>query len=705
MPPSRPDHPPRPRLTVRVGVAGHLWDKIKRKDAEAIQERFHQVFEAIEDEVRSIRIDPEAGYLGPETTDSPPPSADADPETEVTLDEERRRRAPAVLRVLSGLAEGSDRLGARVARSRPSRWKLTAMLPYDRETYLSSFTLKKQLPDGTEVSCVEGDPGYGEPDTVSQREFIDLCEAAEQEGGIQELYGIPGVKGAYEPLAKALCRNSDLVVVLWDHSFGGAGGTGDVVRQAAELGIPVVRIPTDGVGNPWVHRAGKEEEARAMGLRPLAGYFQRLLVAPKPTKEDMEVERDNPRERYFAERPRTGRAGRIYDLFFNTLAGRSPPMPRPIPPPYGDATPLGPKRPPHADRAEPDLVRELKEKWEREWIAQGTSHDLCRALTATGIHRHYAWASHLATHNGGRYRSLFLMNYMLSWLAVAAAAAGIAFARASFDTGVKAAAIVEVLLLICILGIFFYGTRHRFHSRWLDCRRLAEWIRSLPILLPLSRTPVLGVDPSILRRAPVHGADPSTFSRAPGPGVDSSGESWVDWMFRAVVREAGVLPISLNEQLVGTQGILAEGVLAGQIDYHGRTSHRNGNVDTFLHRVTLVAFVLALLLSVYHALGAFDFHPLRVPEEIDLTFLALTLIIPAFGGAMHGLRNQGDYEATTIRSRRIRDRLMELEEELKKLETPTVSGVADIAVKTAGVMNAELSAWLVAYQNKDIQAV
>ena len=31
--------PPRPRLTVRVGVAGHRWDKLKRQHADAIRER------------------------------------------------------------------------------------------------------------------------------------------------------------------------------------------------------------------------------------------------------------------------------------------------------------------------------------------------------------------------------------------------------------------------------------------------------------------------------------------------------------------------------------------------------------------------------------------------------------------------------------------------------------------------------------------
>lgn len=232
------------------------------------------------------------------------------------------------------------------------------------------------------------------------------------------------------------------------------------------------------------------------------------------------------------------------------------------------------------------------------------------------------------------------------------------------------------------MGIVWYTGRHRFHSQWLDCRRLAEWIRLLPMLLPLSRTPVLGVESN--------------------PGL-SSQESWVDWMFRAVVREAGVLPIDVAQQMEGARGILAAGILKGQIDYHARTARRNGRVDAVLHGITTGAFWVALTLALYHLAGVLGVR-WPVPDSVGRVLVVLTLVIPAFGGAMHGLRSQGDYEATAIRSRRIKERLIELRQEVDELAHPSVGGMAEIAVKTASVMNAELSAWLVAYQSKAIQA-
>ncbi len=651
-------HPPRPRLTVRVGVAGHRWDKLKRQNTEAIRERLNQVFDSIEDVVDQVLTDPAAGYLDPESN-SPP--------------------EPAMLRVLSGLAEGTDRLGAQVARARNRNWLLTGLLPFPRDKYLLDFQVKKQLPDGTEVPCEEGEFGYGERDTVSIQEFEELRVAAEGEGGIQELDGVAGKHGAYRQLATALCLNSDVVIAVWDGLPAGPGGTGDIVRLARDYGIPVVRIPMDGLGNPWLHDPNEVEEGRGLGLRPLARHFRRLLVAPKPGPED-EKAGDNPQESYFREKVRSHNSGRIYDLFFSLLASKGAPAPRPP----GTSAEGGDEPSPHdsEETPEPAHVEALRVRWEREWASQGASIALREALTGTGIYRHYAWASHLANYNGGRYRSAFLLNYMLSWLAVAAAAAGIAFHQAGHPGMVKVAAFVEFVLLLFIVLIVRYTGRHRFHAQWLDCRRLAEWIRLLPMLLPLSRTPVLGVEAN--------------------PGL-SSQESWVDWMFRAVVREAGVLPLDVGQQMEGAHCILAAGALEGQIDYHARTARRNGRVDAILHRTTKWVFGVAFALAAYHLAGVLGVR-WPVSESIEEVLLVLSLVIPAFGGAMHGLRSQGDYEATAARSRRIEERLRELQQELQDLKEPTVGGLAEIAVKTAGVMSAELSAWLVAYQGKAIQA-
>src|SRR5258707_14422039 len=98
MPAAPPPPPPRPRLTVRVGVTGHRWNKLRRPDAPAIEARIGEVLHWIEDLVAQVHRDPGAGYRAP-VAGGPEPS-------------------PPKLRLISGLAEGGDRLAAEAAHRR-----------------------------------------------------------------------------------------------------------------------------------------------------------------------------------------------------------------------------------------------------------------------------------------------------------------------------------------------------------------------------------------------------------------------------------------------------------------------------------------------------------------------------------------------------------------------------------------------------------
>jgi hypothetical protein len=92
-----------------------------------------------------------------------------------------------------------------------------------------------------------------------------------------------------------------------------------------------------------------------------------------------------------------------------------------------------------------------------------------------------------------------------------------------------------------------------------------------------------------------------------------------------------------------------------------------------------------------------------IPATLADALVIPTLALPALGAALHGFRSQGEFEATAKRSELIEDRLREVQKELSKLPGGSVERLAEIAVDTATVMNAELSAWFSAYQNKGIQ--
>jgi hypothetical protein len=629
MPAATAPHPPRPRLTVRVGVSGHRWNKLRRSDAPAVEARIGEVLAWIEGLVSEVHRDLAAGYRS---------AVSGGPEPE----------APE-LRLVSGLAEGGDRLAADAAHRRG--WSLQALLPFPRALYERDFRKKLRGPDGL---AIEAEPA--EPDPISIEQFHRYLATAEKAGGVQELDGPAGEPGAYEPLATALCLNADVVLAIWDGHPGKPGGTSHVVRIATAFGIPVIRVAPDGGTPPWLHDPAGADEGRAAGLAPLTERLRCLLAAPGPAADE---ETPDLRERYFAESAHSSRSGGLYDRTIDFLTAW--PHPRRV---------KGPD-------VLPDYEAETRRRWTAEWARVRLCSAVQEALLRTGVHRHYGWASELAAHCAARYRNAFFMNYMLSWMAVGGAAFGVLLTLLGSAAGVRIAALVECLLLFWIWATVILGRRRQYHARWLGYRSLAERIRLLPMLLPVSRTPVLRM--------------------AGGAGHDS----WVDWMYRAVVREAGLLPLDLAAHLRGARALLLEGVLGGQIEYHERTARRNTAADGVLHRLTVTMFGLAFALALVNLMRELVHFRILPSELADLLILP-SLILPALGGALHGLRSQGEFEETAARSRAMQERLESLRGQVRALKELSVDGLGELAVQAATAMDAELGAWFQAYQSKAI---
>src|SRR6202030_810946 len=101
-------HPPKPRLTLRVGVTGHRSDKLSEMTIEAVERRLRDVFAAIEASSTKILAD-NADFF-----------ADGSP----------------VFRLVSGFAEGSDRIAVAM---RPAGWHVEALLPFPRREFATDF--------------------------------------------------------------------------------------------------------------------------------------------------------------------------------------------------------------------------------------------------------------------------------------------------------------------------------------------------------------------------------------------------------------------------------------------------------------------------------------------------------------------------------------------------------------------------------------
>ena len=136
-----------------------------------------------------------------------------------------RRGTGAAPRIVSGLAEGADRLAVEAA---PERWQLDALLPLPRDEYRRDF-----LAEGEETSA-------------SSRAFDAHLAAA---ATLREPKTTdPDREAAYAALGQALIRDIDCLVAVWDGQRPrGAGGTAAVLADAVALGVPVL----------WVDPAGR----------------------------------------------------------------------------------------------------------------------------------------------------------------------------------------------------------------------------------------------------------------------------------------------------------------------------------------------------------------------------------------------------------------------------------------------------------------
>jgi hypothetical protein len=123
------------------------------------------------------------------------------------------------LEVLSALAEGADRLAARILLDEPGA-SLTAVLPLAKHDYLGDF--------GSQAS---------------KEEFLELLARAER---VEVVAGAVSREEGYERAGRRIVDESDLLFALWDgRASRGRGGTAEIVEYARFTEVPVYWIRTN----------------------------------------------------------------------------------------------------------------------------------------------------------------------------------------------------------------------------------------------------------------------------------------------------------------------------------------------------------------------------------------------------------------------------------------------------------------------------
>lgn len=185
-------HPPKPRLTLRVGITGHRPNKLDAGAVPRLRQQLADVFAMIEQAAANIRKGSEAFY-----SDDPP-----------------------AFRLISGLAEGADQMAVAAC---PECWQIEAVLPFPQEEYLSDF--KTSAADGHDA----------------RPEFLDSLKKA---SAVTELPRPPASwrDQGYVHAGSYILRQIDVLVAIWDGLPPKPGGTGAIAREAHVGGIPVVWI-------------------------------------------------------------------------------------------------------------------------------------------------------------------------------------------------------------------------------------------------------------------------------------------------------------------------------------------------------------------------------------------------------------------------------------------------------------------------------
>jgi hypothetical protein len=599
---TKADHPAKTRVAIRVGVTGHRPNRLGTTDRPDLRRQVENILKLVRDGGQRIAADPEAGY------DSSAP----------------------LLRIISPLAEGSDRLVAEEAVK--LGFELQCPLPFPRDDYERDFATPE-----------------------SRKHFRDFSKEAT---AILELDGSressQAENRAYENVGRTVLRHSDLLIAIWDGERAeGRGGTAQIVKEAVQLGIPVIWIHTETPHAISLLVAADSEGHRQTNVAELPMLLNNLLLfQPTAASKSSEGKTADIREHYFREKHHTWTLGVLFRLFSKVTAGSSPwPLRFLI----------------------KDYEKETTEEWKEAWAASPDVPPPARHQVEAAFLHHYAWADKLANHYANIYRSSFLVNYLL-------AACAVLFAlRAYFDVpshlrfwiGMELGSIIFIIVLTNL------GRMQRWHERWIDYRLLAEKLRQMRFLFLIGR----GGIPS-----PARGRNPH----------EDPGKSWVNWHFHAAARAAGMPRGEFDGPYrAAYRKLLGEYELPSQSKYHAKNSQQFLKIDHRLHWLGTSLFFGTLVVCIAHL---FDPH-----GDHHKVLVQLAAILPAFGAALHGIGSQGDFHKVAQRSTVVNQRLNAIMTQLNKAQDSLSSeALGDFAERAADVMGAELVEWRAGLQEKPL---
>ena len=601
----------------------------------------------------------------------------------------------APIRLHSMLADGTDQLAAEQALARG--WETVGVLPFGHvlnraiNAHPSDAADARALLSGAAASDPAVEARAGRIGSLAGRSQLFALADADDHIGARFL----GMLDAPSDAARAadyradssarvalagrvMIEQSDLLIAVWDGVRTNAvGGTGHTVAAALDAGTPVLWIdpahPDD-----WRVLAAPEslttlrvgsagEDGREAQLR---GIVRSALLADGAAAADAT---GTGVAALSAEHWRTGSdpLWHAYRWIEQRFDGR------------GKDGPRGPLTQVYETPAE--IVDGSGAATARALAGLPAADPQFTARVLDGVLRRFAWADGISAHLSDTYRGSMVMNFVLSAAAVITGVAYLPFVGSEWKWPFAA---FELLLLGAILAITWMGQRRRWHGRWFETRRVAEYLRHAPLLLSLGA------------------------ARPPGRWPRGSDTSWPEHHARHALREIGLPRTSITAAYLRAvlEGLIAPHV-SSQRAYHTAKAERLATVHHGLDRMSersfqlaVVAAALFLVLAAAHAAGLVGDRPFAGLAKV-FTFLGVAL--PTFGGCLSGIRFFGDFERFAAISRVTAAKLGAVEARIALLLRAT-DGALDYASVTAlahaadDIVVSEIANWQAVFEAKQI---
>ncbi len=259
-------------------------------------------------------------------------------------------------------------------------------------------------------------------------------------------------------------------------------------------------------------------------------------------------------------------------------------------------------------------------------------------------------------------------------LYVAAAAVTVAVGQVLFFPDRLWLILFEVLAMLLVLGLWWFGRREAWHEKWLHDRYLAERLRTTTF------TALVG---AISGQA--NDGDPLPFYRGP--------QHWLARCVDTLARSATAVPEQVPFEAV--RRFVAMAWLRDQERFHSDTARRAGRRAARRHALGFGLFGATLLMASLHFMGigheSGSGRPTEVRLDLWITFLAL--VLPVWAGTIHAMTSQLELERIAERSRRMGRALGRMARQAGCARTP--GELRRICTDAATLMTVENREWWV----------